>query len=88
MGCDATGCSSCLHSVAVSHSLGAAGDLPRGMDELCGDPWSRMNARACTMLLGAMPQELKGDMVGSATHAKGPGHAFQAVRVVPTRWIS
>ena len=36
---------------------------PEGMDDLCRDPWSRMNARACTMLLGAMPQELKGDMV-------------------------
>ena len=50
---------------------------PEGMDELCGDPWSRMNARACTMLLGAMPQELKGDMVAQQLTQKAPAMLFR-----------
>ena len=50
---------------------------PEGMDDLCGDPWSRMNARACTMLLGAMPQELKGDMVAQQLTQKAPAMLFR-----------
>ena len=50
---------------------------PEGMDELCGDPWSRMNARACTMLLGAMPQELKGDMVAQQLTQRAPAMLFR-----------
>eukprot|EP00439_Symbiodinium_sp_Y106_P048437 s3987_g6.t1 len=50
---------------------------PEGMDNLCRDPWSRMNARACTMLLGAMPQELKGDMVAQQLTQKAPAMLFR-----------
>ena len=50
---------------------------PEGMDELCGDPWSRMNDRACTMLLGAMPHELKGDMVAQQLTQKAPATLFR-----------
>ncbi|CAE7035334.1 unnamed protein product [Symbiodinium sp. CCMP2592] len=50
---------------------------PEGMDGLCGDPWSRMNARACTMLLGAMSPEIKGDMVAQQLTQRAPAMLFR-----------
>ncbi|CAE6952631.1 Papst2 [Symbiodinium sp. CCMP2592] len=50
---------------------------PEGMEELCVDPWSRMNARACTMLLGSMPQEIKDDMVAQQLTQRAPAMLFR-----------
>ncbi|CAE7228157.1 unnamed protein product, partial [Symbiodinium sp. CCMP2456] len=58
---------------------------PEGMGPLCEDPWGRINARACSLLLNAMTPELRADMIAQRITQYAPALMFrcQSMRLLP-----